>query len=243
MRLTVVACNYFKKYVQREIAKATGVTVRKPFQGFRDIRKKKWYYDENRPWTSAAKETNISLRRPPHVVVQPISKKDWTLFKGDRVEILVGRDKGKQGLVNSIIKERNWCFVEGLNCSYRWLNKSAASPGTLVKEEKPLLVTTEVALIDPADDKATDIEWRYTEEGIRVRVSTRTGRVIPLSKTAEDESYDMVQISSYVETDKDTKDKELKKITFKPRLSTFEQDIMEKMGIKEDREPAKTYWY
>lgn len=27
--------------------------------------------------------------------------------------------------------------------------------------------------------KPTDIEWRYTEEGERVRVSVRTGRIIP----------------------------------------------------------------
>ena len=33
-----------------------------------------------------------------------------------QVEILVGADKGKQGLVNSIINERNWVYVEGLNC-------------------------------------------------------------------------------------------------------------------------------
>jgi len=33
-----------------------------------------------------------------------------------QVEILVGKDKGKQGLINCIIKERNWVYVEGLNC-------------------------------------------------------------------------------------------------------------------------------
>ena len=42
------------------------------------------------------------------------------------------------------------------------------------------------------------MEWRYTEEGEKVRVSARTGRIIPLSKVAEDLSYDMVKISSYV---------------------------------------------
>ena len=28
---------------------------------------------------------------------------------------MVGKDKGKQGIINSIIKERNWVYVEGLN--------------------------------------------------------------------------------------------------------------------------------
>jgi len=32
-------------------------------------------------------------------------------------------------------------------------------------------------------------------------------------------------------------------ITFQPKLSTFEMDIMEEMGIKEERTPAKSYWY
>ena len=32
-----------------------------------------------------------------------------------QVEILVGRDKGKQGIVRQIVYERNWVFVDGLN--------------------------------------------------------------------------------------------------------------------------------
>lgn len=32
-----------------------------------------------------------------------------------QVEVLVGRDKGKQGIVEKIVYERNWVFVEGLN--------------------------------------------------------------------------------------------------------------------------------
>lgn len=32
-----------------------------------------------------------------------------------QVEVLVGRDKGKHGIVKKIVYERNWVFVEGLN--------------------------------------------------------------------------------------------------------------------------------
>lgn len=31
------------------------------------------------------------------------------------MEILIGKDAGKQGLVNQVIRARNWVFVEGLN--------------------------------------------------------------------------------------------------------------------------------
>ncbi len=29
---------------------------------------------------------------------------------------MVGKDRGKQGIINCIIEERNWCYVEGHNC-------------------------------------------------------------------------------------------------------------------------------
>ena len=33
-----------------------------------------------------------------------------------QVEIQVGQDKGKHGIIFKTVKERNWVFVEGLNC-------------------------------------------------------------------------------------------------------------------------------
>lgn len=47
----------------------------------------------------------------------------------------------------------------------------------------------------------------------------------------------------FSESEKDTKASEVTAITFEPALKTFEMDIMEQMGIKEDRVPGKTYWY
>ncbi len=46
------------------------------------------------------------------------------LCRGDRVELLVGKDKGKQGLVNYMVEERNWVMVEGLNCDYTTVGKT-----------------------------------------------------------------------------------------------------------------------
>lgn len=39
-----------------------------------------------------------------------------------------------------------------------------------------------VALIDPSDSKPCKIQWKFTEDGSRVRVSKRTGTVIPKPK-------------------------------------------------------------
>uniref|UniRef100_A0A0B6YRB6 Large ribosomal subunit protein uL24 C-terminal domain-containing protein n=1 Tax=Arion vulgaris TaxID=1028688 RepID=A0A0B6YRB6_9EUPU len=242
MRLTTVACGYFKKYVEREIARSSGYFIYKPIQGWRHVFKKEWIYDENRPWTDAAKDAN-ALDKKLTELVEPIPESEWKIFKGDRVQILKGYDKGKQGIVCTLIKERNWCYVEGLNCFYRWVNRTPTSAGMLSKVEKPLLVTTEVALLDPNDLLPTEVEWRYDEEGNRVRVALRSGRIIPLSKKALDEAEDFVDKNNYIEQQWDTKEKELIKVTFKPNTMSFENDIINSMGIKEERKRATKFHY
>lgn len=68
-----------------------------------------------------------------------------------QVEILIGKDKGKQGIVKEIIQERNWVIVEGLNTKLEHVGKNKTFPGIHVLVEQPLLVTTDVALVDPHD--------------------------------------------------------------------------------------------
>lgn len=124
------------------------------------------------------------------------------------------------------------------------MNKSAINPGTIVRVEQPLLVTTEISLVDPSDEKSTAVQWRYTEEGERVRVSTRTGRIIPLSRDARyADPEDGINTLDFKETNKDTTEAVLTKITFEAKLKTFEQDLMDEYGIKEDRQRAPTYYY
>ena len=55
-------------------------------------------FTTNRPWTQEFKRQNESRRE--EVFVEPIT--EWSIFLGDRVEVLVGRDKGKQGLVSQV---------------------------------------------------------------------------------------------------------------------------------------------
>lgn len=45
------------------------------------------------------------------------------------------------------------------------------------------------------------------------------------------------------EQDWDTKEAEVQKVTFKPTLSTFDEDILKQLNLKDDRKRAPTYWY
>lgn len=49
------------------------------------------------------------------------------------------------------------------------------------------------------DRRATDIIWRYLEDGSRVRVSKHTGRIIPIPINEEQKTEgDEIAINSYV---------------------------------------------
>uniref|UniRef100_A0A1B0AT69 Large ribosomal subunit protein uL24m n=1 Tax=Glossina palpalis gambiensis TaxID=67801 RepID=A0A1B0AT69_9MUSC len=143
--------NFPKEYVERSKRQVYFETPRARNYLPRTVERKKYRYTTNRPWTE-----------------------EWGYFRGDRVEVLVGKDKGKQGFITQVITERNWVICEGLNWHYRTVAAEKGFPGILIKSEAPLDVTKDIRLIDPSDLQGCEWEWRYTEEGEMVRVSTRT---------------------------------------------------------------------
>lgn len=52
------------------------------------IKRKKFIFTTNRPWTAEFRQDNAAGKHSAKVFVEPI--KDWSFFRGDRVEILVG---------------------------------------------------------------------------------------------------------------------------------------------------------
>lgn len=198
------------------------------------------YFDKDKPWSAEFQSNNQEGFNYPRIYVEPLKR--FPIFKGDRVEILAGKDKGKFGVVSYVVEERNWVFVEGLNLRRTLMHKSYRNPGMMNTEEAPLLINRDVALIDPEDHLPTEIEWRYDEAGKIVRVSTRTERIIPIPSRAF-ETADYRFPDSYDEQEKDTKAADVEAVTFEPALKTFEMDIMDQMDIKEERNPFPLYWY
>ncbi|XP_053134335.1 39S ribosomal protein L24, mitochondrial [Hemicordylus capensis] len=196
-------------------------------------------YGMNRPGSMADKIRNPPGLRRKKVFVEPIREEDWKVFQGDTVQILAGKDVGKQGLVSQVIRQRNWVVLEGLNVHYRYVDKSGIYPGAYLASEAPLLVR-QVALIDPTDRQPTEVEWRYTEEGERVRVSLRTGRIIP--KPVE-QREDGIIPEQWTDGPKDTSVEDALEKTYTPALKTFQEEIMELKGIVETRSFRKSYWY
>ncbi|CAF0902647.1 unnamed protein product [Didymodactylos carnosus] len=197
-------------------------------------------YQIDPPWTDiAVRENHPKNNAKLPQLVEPL--KTWDYFRGDFVEVLAGKHKGKQGNVCAYIRELNYIFVFGLNTELTRIGGNRPGTTTIVVKEKPLIAPYQVKLIDPFDGKPCTIEWRYTSEGELVRVSTRSGRIIPKAPQAE-ETSDYATKKSYLPGPQDTIDADIKEVTFKPNLMTVEQELMKINNIEETRTPGPTWF-
>ena len=97
--------------------------------------------------------------------------------KGDKVIVLSGRDKGRSGeVVKLVLKERR-AFVQGINVVKRHTKPSQTNPGGIVDKELPIHLSN-LAIIDPKDDKPTRVGFKRLEDGRKVRFAKSSGEVI-----------------------------------------------------------------
>jgi large subunit ribosomal protein L24 len=97
--------------------------------------------------------------------------------KGDRVIVLSGKDKGKQGEVTKSMPKEGKVVVSGVNIITRHKKPSQGSPqGGLERTEAPLHIS-KVALEDPKTGRATRVRFE-TRDGKKVRVAARSGELI-----------------------------------------------------------------
>ena len=94
--------------------------------------------------------------------------------KGDRVVVLSGKDKGKEGVVQSAMPRDGKVVVEGVNTAKRHRKaRSATEAGGIIEIDKPIDASN-VALISPSDGKPTRVGYKV-EGGKKVRICKRTG--------------------------------------------------------------------
>ncbi len=98
--------------------------------------------------------------------------------KGDRVQVLAGRDKGKRGDVIRVVPEENRAFVQGVNMVKKHQKpQGMGKPGGIVEKEGPIDLSN-LALIDPSNDKPARVGFKVLEDGRKVRVAKPSGEVI-----------------------------------------------------------------
>jgi large subunit ribosomal protein L24 len=97
------------------------------------------------------------------------------LVRGDLVRIIRGNDKGKQGRVTRVLKDRDAVVVEGVNLIKRHMKATAQRPGGILEVEAPIHAS-KVMPVDPETGKGTRVRVKV-EGGKKVRVA-KSGAVI-----------------------------------------------------------------
>jgi large subunit ribosomal protein L24 len=96
--------------------------------------------------------------------------------KGDRVVLLAGRDKGKQGDVLRVWPKEERVLVSGLNLVKRHTKPSQADPQGGIKTKEAPVHVSNVAFVD-SDGKPTRVGFRV-EGDKKVRFAKSTGEAI-----------------------------------------------------------------
>jgi large subunit ribosomal protein L24 len=96
--------------------------------------------------------------------------------KGDRVVVLTGKDKGRQGAVLKVLPKEERVLVEGLNIVHRHTRPSQGDPQGGIKNKEAPLHVSNVAVVD-SKGKPTRVGFRV-EGDKKVRFAKTTGEVI-----------------------------------------------------------------
>jgi len=96
--------------------------------------------------------------------------------KGDRVVVLTGRDKGRQGAVSKVFPKESRVLVDGLNMVQRHTRPSQGDPQGGIKNKEAPLHVSNVAVVD-SKGKPTRVGFRMDGDK-KVRFAKTTGEVI-----------------------------------------------------------------
>ncbi len=98
--------------------------------------------------------------------------------KGDRVVVITGRDKGKQGEVVRVLPDDSRVVVQGVNMMKRHQKARRAGEESAIIAKEASIHVSNVAHIDPSSGKPTRVGFKFLEDGRKVRVARASGESI-----------------------------------------------------------------
>src|SRR5881227_1183623 len=100
------------------------------------------------------------------------------LKKGDRVRVLSGKDRGKDGQIMWVFPKDGRIIVDGVNVAKRHQRATRATmQGGIIDKDMPL-PASRVAILCPTDG-ATRIGYRFDEQGRKIRICRKCGAELP----------------------------------------------------------------
>lgn len=105
-------------------------------------------------------------------------QKKLHIKKGDTVVVISGDNKGQEGKVLEVVREKERAIVERVNMVSKHTKPNAKSPqGGIIKQEAPIHISN-LMLKDPKTGKPTRIGRRLNKNGKLVRYSKKSGEEI-----------------------------------------------------------------
>ena len=96
---------------------------------------------------------------------------------GDKVKVIAGKDKGKEGVVVKTLAAKDRVVVEGVNIVKKHQKPNNQYPqGGIVELEAPIHVSN-VQLLDPSTNEPTKVGYKV-EEGKKVRFAKKSGTTL-----------------------------------------------------------------
>jgi len=97
--------------------------------------------------------------------------------KGDKVVVIAGKDKGKEGEVLKTLPAKSRVIVQGVNVVKKHNRPTQFSAGGIEEKELSIHVSN-VALADPKTSKPTRVGFKDLKGGKKVRVAKASGETI-----------------------------------------------------------------
>jgi large subunit ribosomal protein L24 len=98
--------------------------------------------------------------------------------KGDKVIVIAGAAKGRQGEVLRVIPKEDRAVVQGVAVAKLHTKpKGVGQPGGIVEREAAIHLSN-LSLIDPDSGKATRIGFRKLDDGSKIRFARKSGKTI-----------------------------------------------------------------
>ena len=98
--------------------------------------------------------------------------------KGDEVIVIVGKDKGRRGVVDQV-RQDGRLIVDGINIAKKHTkgNPQAGDPGGIVDKAMPIEASN-VMVFNPKSKKGERVGFRVESDGSKVRYFKGTGDVV-----------------------------------------------------------------
>jgi large subunit ribosomal protein L24 len=101
----------------------------------------------------------------------------FKIKKGDRVQVITGKDKGKRGVIKRVFLDEAKIIVENVGVVVRNVKPDYKHPQGPFKKELPIAISN-ISLVDPSTDKPAKVGYKIGDNGKKVRYFKKSGAVL-----------------------------------------------------------------